>query len=318
MGRYALKRLVQAIPVLIGISFLLFFLMHSIPGGPLALYIRQPGMTKARLAQIAALYGLNKPIWVQYIAWLGGAIHGNFGYSYLYGQPATLMMLQRFPATLEMVLPAFAIAVILSFILGVFSAVRQYSLPDYIITALSYFGMAMPIFWSGLLVIILFAVKLHWLPAGGMLGTGPGGASIGQRVRHLILPDFTLALLLLAGESRYVRAAMLDVLSSDFIRTARAKGLGERIVMWRHALRNALLPVVTVMVLDGAFLLSGAIVTETIFSWPGMGRLFIQAINQTDYPVIMAIATYVSILVVVANIVADMLYAALDPRIRLS
>jgi peptide/nickel transport system permease protein len=318
MSRFVVNRLVQSVIVLFGISILLFFLMHAIPGGPLALYIRQPGMTKARLAQIAADYGLNKPVWVQYIAWLGGAVRGDFGYSYLYGQPALQMMLQRWPATLTMVLPAFVISVTGAFILGIYSAVRQYSLGDYLVTIFSYGGLAMPVFWLALLAIILFAVQLHWLPTGGMVGTGPGAGTLADRLRHLAMPVLVLAFLLMAGESRYVRSTMLDVLNMDFIRTARAKGLGERVVMYRHALRNALLPVVTVMVLDAAFLLGGALVTETIFSWPGVARLFIQAITQTDYPVIMAIASFLSVIIVLANIVADVLYAVLDPRIRFS
>ncbi len=318
MSRFVAKRLLQSIPVLIGISILLFFLMHAIPGGPLALYIRQPGMTKARLAEIAALYGLNKPVWVQYVAWLSKAVRGDFGYSYLYGQPALQMMLQRWPATLQMVIPAWIIAVIGAFVLGVYQAVRQYSVGDYVLTVLSYGGLAMPVFWLDLLCLILFAVVLHWLPTGGMVSSGAGAGTLTDRLRHLTLPVLTLAFLLMASESRYVRSMMLDVMNMDFIRTARAKGLSERIVMWRHALRNALLPVVTVMVLDFAFLLGGALVTETVFSWPGVARLFIQSISNTDYPVVMAIASFLAVVIVLANILADVLYAALDPRIRFS
>lgn len=314
---FTVRRVAQAIPVALGISFLLFFMMHAMPGGPLAMFLHQPGMTKARLAALAAAYGLNHPVWVQYVDWLQGAVRGNFGYSYMYGQPATFMMLERFPATMELMLSAFGLSVIVSFFLGIFSAVRQYSIWDYLVTVVSYFGMAMPTFWLGLLVLIFFSVDLHLFPSGGLSSVG-GGFSLGDRISHLILPMFTLGFFILAQESRYVRAAMLDVIHTDYIRTARAKGLTERAVMWRHALRNALLPVVTVMVIDGAYLFGGALVTETIFSWPGMGRLFIQAITQSDYPVLMAIVSFLSVIIILANIFADVLYGLLDPRIRFS
>lgn len=317
MARFLTRRLLQAVPVLLGISFLLFVLMHAMPGGPLAMYVQQPGMSKDRLAQLAVQMGLNKPVWVQYTEWLAGVLHGNFGYSYIYNEPATTMMLQRFPATMELMLTAFVVSVVGSFVLGIFGAVRQYSIWDHLITTLSYFGMAMPTFWLGVLMLILFAVDLHWFPSGGLSSsTGPSG--LGDRLRHLVLPASTLAVFLIAQQSRYVRSAMLEVIRADFVRTARAKGLGERVIMWRHALRNALIPVVTVMVINAAFLFGGALVTETIYSWPGMGLLFINAIQQADYPVIMAIVSFLSVVIVFANIVADMLYGLLDPRVRLS
>ncbi|MCY0900859.1 MAG: ABC transporter permease [Firmicutes bacterium] len=313
---YILRRLLQAVPVLLGISLLLFFMMHSIPGGPLAMYAHEPGMTKQLMAQLSANLGLNKPLWQQYVDWLGGALQGNFGYSYSYGIPAAQMVLQRMPATLELMISAFVIAVILSFIIGVISAVKQYSIWDYCMTILSYFGVAMPTFWLGLMVLVLFAVDLHWFPAGGI--SSPGiPFSLGDRISHAVLPVSILALYLIAHESRYVRSSMLEVLGADYIRTARAKGLLRRTITWRHALRNALLPVVTVMVMDGAYLFGGALITETIFSWPGMGRLFIQAISQDDYPVIMVEITMLSVIIVLANIVSDVLYAVLDPRVKL-
>jgi peptide/nickel transport system permease protein len=319
MTRFLVRRLLQAVPVLLGISFLLFVLMHAMPGGPLAMYVQAPGMSKDRLAALAAQMGLNKPVWLQYVQWLEGVLHGNFGYSYTYNEPATAMMLQRFPATMELMLTAFAVSVIGSFALGIFGAVRQYSIWDHLVTVASYFGMAMPTFWLGVLLLILFAVDLHWLPSGGMVSSGAAGAGgLGDRIRHLILPAATLAVFLIAQQGRYVRSAMLEVIRADYIRTARAKGLGERIIMWRHALRNALIPVVTVMILNAAFLFGGALVTETIYSWPGMGLLFINAITQADYPVIMAIVSFLSVVIVFANIVADLLYGMLDPRVRLS
>ncbi|KUO96331.1 ABC transporter permease [Ferroacidibacillus organovorans] len=315
MFSFIIRRLLQSIPVLLGISLLLFFMMHAIPGGPLAMYDHEPGMTKELLAQLKANFGLNKPLWVQYLNWLGGALQGNFGYSFSYGVPALQMVLQRMPATLELMLSSFVIAVILSFVIGVFSALRQYSIWDYLLTILSYIGVAMPTFWLGLMVLVLFAVKLQWFPVGGM--SSPGQAlTLGNLIWHAVLPVSILALYLVAHESRYVRSSMLEVLGADYIRTARSKGLFPSVITWKHALKNALLPVITVMVMDGAYLFGGALVTETIFSWPGMGRLFIQAITQDDYPVIMVVISLLSVIIVLANILADVLYAVLDPRVK--
>ena len=315
MGVFIVRRVAQSIPVILLISLLLFLMMHAMPGGPLAMYVHEPGMTKEMLHQISVDYGLNAPVWVQYFKWLGHAVQGNFGYSYVYGVPAATMMLQRLPATLELMFSSFLICVVLSLVLGVFSAVHQYSFGDYTVTVLSYFGYSMPTFWVGLMVLIFFAVDLHWFPAGGMSTAGTA-FSLGDRLWHLVLPMLVLAFYTLASESRYVRSSMLDVIQQDYIRTARAKGLSERTVIWRHALRNAMLPVVTVMVMDAAYLFGGALITETIFSWPGMGRLFIQAILQSDYPVLMVVVSFLSVVIVLANILADVLYGVLDPRVR--
>ncbi len=317
MAVFIVRRLGQAIPVIFLISLLLFFMMHAMPGGPLAMYVHQPGITKAMLEQIRVDYGLNQGMWTQYADWLGKALQGDFGYSYVYAQPAAAMMLQRLPATLELMFSSFLLTAVLSFLLGVYSAVRQYSFGDYAITVVSYFGFSMPTFWLGLMALILFSVQLHWFPAGGMSTAGMA-FSLGDRLWHLVLPMFVLAFYTLASESRYVRSSVLDVIHQDYIRTARAKGLGERRVIWRHALRNAMLPIVTVMVMDAAYLFGGALITETIFSWPGMGRLFIQAILQSDYPVLMVVVSFLSVVIVLANILADVLYGVLDPRIQYS
>lgn len=309
------RRLGQAIPVLFGISLLVFFLMHAMPGGPLAVYLHQPGITAQEIKNLKAAYGINHPIWIQYVDWLGRAVRGDFGYSYTYGLPATTMLWQRVPATLEMVLPAFALSVIASFVLGVATAYRHHTLWDYVVSALSYVGISMPVFWLGTLVVLVFAVDLHWFPAGGITSlTGAGGLM--ARLHYLALPVLVLAFNLLAYESRYVRSTVLDVLHLDYIRTAKAKGVSNVRVLWVHALRTALLPVVTVLIMDGAYLMGGAIVTETIFSWPGMGRLFIQSVDQGDYPVMMVTVAFVAVVIVLANIAADLLYAALDPRVR--
>lgn len=291
-------------------------MMHAMPGGPLAMYSHQPGMTKALLNQLKENMGLDKPLWVQYGHWLLNAVQGNFGYSYNYGVPALHMVLQRLPATLELMLSSFILAVVLSFVIGVISSVRQYSFVDYSLTILSYFGIAMPTFWLGLMVLVIFSAQLHWFPSGGLMSTG--GGSLGDRIWHAVLPVSILAIYQIAHESRYVRASMLDALGEDYVRTARAKGLSEATVTWKHALRNALLPVSTVMILDGAYLFGGALITESIFSWPGMGRLFAQAISQDDYPVIMCEISLLSVIIILANIFSDVLYTVLDPRVRLS
>jgi peptide/nickel transport system permease protein len=314
VGVFVVRRLAQSVPVLFGISILLFFLMHAMPGGPLAMFVHQPGMTHKELSEIAASYGINKPVWVQYVDWLVNAIHGNFGYSYIYQVPAGQMMLERVPATAELMGAAFVMALIAAFLLGILSAVRQYSFIDYFVTVVSYFGMSLPTFFLGIVAIIVFAVELHWLPTGGMASV-TGASGLGDHLRHLILPASVLAFYTLAQWSRYIRSSMLEVIHADYIRTARAKGVNERGVIWRHALRNALLPVVTVIVLDAAFLAGGALVTETIFAWPGMGRLFYQAISQSDYPIMMVIVSFLSVVIVLANIVADVLYGLLDPRV---
>lgn len=317
MGVFIVRRLVQSLPVLFGISILLFFLMHAMPGGPLALFVHQPGMTHKELDAIAASYGINKPVWVQYALWLGNALHGNFGYSYIYEVPAGQMMLERIPATAELMGSSFLLAFVVAFLLGILSAVRQYSFMDYFVTVVSYFGMSLPTFFLGIVAIIFFSVELRWFPSGGMASvTGPAG--LGDHLRHLVLPAFVLGFFILAQWSRYIRSSMLEVINQDYIRTARAKGVSERSIIWRHALRNALLPVVTVIVLDTAFLAGGALVTETIFSWPGMGRLFYQAVSQSDYPTMMVIVSFLSVVIVLANIVADVLYGMLDPRVTYS
>lgn len=315
MATFVARRLLQSLVVIFGISAVVFFIMHAVPGGPLSAYRDEPGMTAAKLAGIARQLGVTGPVWVQYVDWLGNALRGNFGYSYTYGVPAIQLMWERLPATAELMLASFSIAVVVSFVLGVSSAVRHHSWWDYLVTLVAYVGISMPTFALGLLALIVFAVDLHWFPSGGIASTGVP-FSLGDRIWHLALPALVLAFYSLAGESRYVRASTLEVLGSDYIRTARAKGLSERVVIYRHAARTALLPVVTILVLDLAYLFGGTLVTEQIFAWPGMGRLFFNAVLQGDYPVMMVILSFLSILVVLSGVAADILYAVLDPRIR--
>ncbi|MCL6596126.1 MAG: ABC transporter permease [Firmicutes bacterium] len=315
MWVYIARRVLLSIPVLLGITFLIFFIAHNLPGGPLAMYLNTPTITHAQIVHLEIQLGLNRPLLVQYAAWLWQALQGNFGHSFVDGQPVVTVIGQRVPATLELMLTAIVLSYALAFVLGVASAVGQYSPFDYVVTVLSYTGMALPVFWLGIMLILVFAVDLHWFPTFGMSST-PTGYSLADNLHHLVLPVVTLAVYTLAQESRYVRSSMLEVMQQDYIRTARAKGLTERTVLFRHALRNALLPVVTVMMLDFAFLISGAVVTETVFAWPGMGRLFFDSLQQGNYPVVIGIAVLVSVMVVLMNIVADVVYALIDPRIQ--
>jgi len=315
MTVYVARRLLLSIPLLFGITAIIFFLAHHLPGGPLAMYLNTASVTAEQLQHLTVQLGLDKPVYVQYVEWLGRAVHGDFGRSFADGRPVLAVIFERLPATLELMGASFALSAILAFAVGITSALRRDSLFDYAVTVISYAGMSMPIFWLGILAIMLFGANLHWLPTAGM-GTAGQPYSLSDNMRHLILPMCVLAAFTLAQESRYVRASMLDVVGQDYIRTARAKGLAERTVILKHALRNALIPVVTVMTLDAAYLLSGALVTETVFAWPGMGRLFYDSLREGNYPVVVGIAVMVSVLVVLLNIVADVLYGVLDPRIK--
>ncbi|MDI3317554.1 MAG: ABC transporter permease [Bacillota bacterium] len=315
MGRYLARRLIQAVPVLFIVSLITFFVMHLMPGGPLAAYMNSPGLTAEGLARLKHYFGLDRPLYVQYLSWLGELVKGNLGTSFVNGQPVLGRILERIPATLALMLPSFLLSVILAVPIGVVGAVRKYSWIDYLLTIFAYFGIAMPTFWFGIMLVIFFAVRLGWLPAQGWLTPGMG-FSWTDLLRHLILPMTVLALYSVASWSRYLRSSLLETLGKDFVRTARAKGLAEATVVLRHALRNALIPLVTVLAMDMPTLFSGALITETVFAWPGMGNLFYVSLTKRDYPVLMGILVFVSFLVVVFNLLADVLYGLLDPRIQ--
>lgn len=313
MTTYFARRILGAIPLLIGISLVSFIFLHAMPGGPDALLARNSRMTAEQLANVRRSLGLDQPLPVQYARWFGNILRGDFGLSFTQFRPVSQIIGERIPHTLRLVIPAILLSIALALAGGILSAVWRYSPADHIISGLSFLGLAMPVFWFGLMLQLLFSVQLGWLPSADMTS---GDGSLIAGVKHLIMPVLTLAIGTVAGWSRYIRASTLEVAGQDFVRTARAKGLSERLVIARHTLRNALIPFVTVVAIDIPFFLTGAVVTETIFSWPGLGRLFFDALRSRDYPVLMGLLVYAAILIVVFNIIADLLYAWLDPRIK--
>ena len=311
---YVARRLVSTLPLLIGVSLILFLVLHLAPGGPEDVYADNPGITQESLENFKRQLGLDRPLPEQYLRWLAAFVRGDWGYSIRSGQPVIEAALERVPATLTLGGTAFAIALLTAIPFGIFSALRRYTPGDYAFTFGSFIGISMPIFWLALMLQALFAVNLGWLPSAGIETIGGGGPV--DRLRHLVLPASILAVAHIASWGRFVRSSMLDVLGLDYVRTARAKGLAERVITYRHALRNALIPVLTIVSLDFAAILSGAVITETIFAWPGMGRLFIESMNGRDYPVLMALLMIGSLALVAANFLTDMLYSVVDPRIR--
>ncbi len=322
MTRYIFRRLLQAIPLLLLISIAVFALMQAIPGGPLAAYENNPNISPEDLMRLQEELGLNVPKWQQYLNWLGAVLRGDLGTSLVTRRPALTEIGERLPNTLYLSGIAFLGALLLSIPVGLVSAVRQYSWFDHAMTTLAFMGYSIPVFWFGLVLIILFNVTLKNPLTGGPLLPGGGMYTIGEdltledRVAHLLLPASVLILHNLSYHVRYMRAGMLDVLHQDYIRTAHAKGLKERAVIMRHGFKNAILPLVTVIGLEIPGLFNGALLTETIFSWPGMGRLFFTSIERADYAVLMGVLMLSATLIVLFGLITDIVYAFLDPRIR--
>jgi peptide/nickel transport system permease protein len=287
----------------------------------MAVYSSNPSLTAEDLERLEKTYGFDKPVYVQYLYWLRNIFMGNWGQSFLTHRDVLVMILERLPNTLILMGTAFIVTLIVSIALGIYAATHQYSIGDYIVTGISFFGYAMPSFWFGLMLIIIFAVKfkelgLPYLPAAGMYPIR-GEPSFVELLKHLILPVAVLSLNSLARYSRYLRSSMLEVLHQDYVRTAHAKGLAGHIVVWQHALKNALIPLITLILLDIPFLFGGALIVEQVFAWPGMGRMYWEHALWVDYPVLMGILVLISILVVLCNLIADISYAFIDPRIRL-
>jgi peptide/nickel transport system permease protein len=321
MIAYIARRLIQAVPLLLIITFIGFVLVQA-TGDPLAAYTVDASLTAEDIARLRRHYGLDQPIPIQYLNWLGNMLTGDWGTSYYTRENVFDMVLERLPNTLLLVAISYTVVLVVGLVLGIVSAVRQYSVLDHVVTGLSFVGIAMPTFWLGLMLIVVFAVRLKllglpYLPVGGMYDERVG-SSVGQVLWHAVLPATTLSVVIAARYIRYVRSAVIEQIHLDYIRTARAKGLGERVILARHALKNALLPLITLVAVEIPDLLSGAIVTESIFAWPGMGRLFWSAAERTDIPVLMAVMLLVAALNVFFSLIADVCYALVDPRIKYS
>lgn len=334
MWSYVLRRLLGLVPVLFGITLLVFLFLQLIPGDPAQAILGERG-TPEQLAALREKLGLNKPLYVQYLTFVKNILTGDLGTSAVSTIPVAEELKRRWPATFELALAATLVAVVFGIPVGILAAVRKNSLLDTLSMSLSLVGVSMPVFWLGLLLVYFFAVNLHWLPTGGRLSTDlaidfrpitgflvlDGMLVLKPEVlmdalRHLILPALTLGTIPLAILTRITRSAMLEVLSQDYVRTARAKGLAERQVILKHALKNALLPVVTIVGLQFGTLLGGAILTETIFSWPGIGSYIYEGILNRDYPVVQAGVLVVATVFVLVNLLVDLSYALLDPRIQ--
>jgi peptide/nickel transport system permease protein len=314
MTKYILRRLLVSIPVLLGVTVIAFFIMTLAPGDAVDMLI-DPGLSPQDVALKKQALGLDQPVIVQYAKWLGQLAQGNLGYSFSNRRPVTERIGERLGSTLILAFSALFFSYLIAIPIGVLAAVRQYSTWDYIATVFSFLGVSVPSFFFGLLMIFFFALKLDWFPTGGTHTIGTS-FSLLDRLSHLALPMAVLSLQNTGVVMRYTRSSMLEVIHQDYIRAAKAKGLGERVVMFRHALRNALIPVITLAGLQFPFLLGGAIITEQIFNWPGMGRLAVEAITQRDYPTIMGINLLAAVMVTFGNLTADVLYGVVDPRIR--
>ncbi len=320
MARYIIRRVLISIPVLLGITVITFFLLHA-SGDPMAVYASNPSISAEDLQRLEKTYGFDKPVYVQYLYWLRNIVTGNWGQSFLTHRDVLTMIIERLPNTLILMGTAFIVTILISVFLGLYSATHRYSLGDYVVTGISFFGYSMPSFWFGLMLIIIFAVKFKeagwpYLPAAGMYPIR-GEPSLLELGKHLILPVTVLALNGIARYSRYLRSSLLEVLNQDYIRTAHAKGLSSQAVIWRHAFKNAILPLITLIMLDLPFLFGGALIVEQVFAWPGMGRMYWEHAVWVDYPVLMGLLVLISMLVVLCNLAADISYALVDPRIRL-
>ena len=320
MGRYIIRRLLQAIPLLLFLTIFMFALIHLLPGGPEQVLFN-PRLSAAGRAALRAHFGLDDPVYIQYFKWLSRALQGDFGFSFADNVPVSYLISQRFPATLELFSIALSLALVVALVLGVVSGVRQGTVTDYGLTVISYFGIAMPTFLVGLFLQYIFGVWLHILPTSGTetLGytLGPVDAFV-DRFEHIILPVLTLATISIAGWSRYMRSSTIEVTKQDYMRTARAKGVAPVPLLIRHALRNAVIPLITVVAIDFGAVAGGATITEGVFAWPGMGSLFFSSLTVRDYPVLLAILMLGAFFVIMFNLIADILYAVMDPRIRYS
>lgn len=318
---YIIRRSAVALPLLLCITFITFSMMHLAPGGLSAVFIGARVRREEDRVAIIRHFGLDQPFPVRYARWLGRVLQGDFGHSLVQRRPVIDLIVERIPATLQLTIPAVLVSIFVAIPIGILSAIKQYSVADNIATLSAFLFVSTPSFFLGIVAIIIFSVHLGWLPISGMSTFGlrdPTWWTIFvDRLRHLVIPaGIVLGLGFTAGLIRYVRGSMLEVINQDYIRTAKAKGLRQQVVIWKHALRNSLLPVVTILGLWVPFILGGAMIAEVISAWPGMGRLFVSAVFARDFPLVMGINMITAALVVIGNLLADVTYAFLDPRIR--
>ncbi len=322
MRRFIIKRLMQSGLLIFLVLTITFFLLHFAPGDPMAKYYNRTGISPETVEMMRVKFGLDKPVGEQYIKWVASFIRGDFGFSIHYNRPVRDIIFEAIPNTLRLTIAALLLYIVIGISLGIFSAVKKDTLFDKVNTVIALFLYSIPSFWLSLMLIFLFSLKLGILPSSHMQSIGMQGAGwfelLCDRARHLVMPAFVLGVASAAGMARYMRGSMLDVLREDYIRTARAKGLENKSVILKHAFRNAAIPVVTIIGLSIPFLLGGAVVVEKIFSWPGMGRLAVDAIYARDYPIVLAVNFVVGVMVILGNLMADIGYALLDPRITVT
>ena len=321
MGRYLLARIAWAVPIVLAILVINFLIIHVVPGDPVQALVGDFPTPAGYVEQVRQEFGLDRPIAHQLGLYLWNLAQGNLGFSFANRQAVLGLILDRARLTLLLMFPSLTLAAVLGIVLAMAAAPRAGSIYDSAITALSLIGYSMPVFWLGQLLVILFAIKLRWLPAQGMISlrnTPTGWAAVRDVFWHLALPALSVTIYYIAVVARVARASVLATISQDYVLTARAKGLGRRTVLWRHVLPNSLIPVVTVIGYNFGYSLTGAILVETVFAWPGLGNLFITSIGNRDYPVLQGIFLFTAITVVVANVVTDILYGVLDPRVRAS
>lgn len=320
MGRYILRRIVISIPVLLGITMVTYLIINLAPGDPISAMLDPEQIASLGpewVAQQRAQLGLNDPLPVRYVLWLRQVGEGNLGFSYNDRLPVTSKIQERIWPTAKLMLTVEVISLLVAIPLGVVSAVKQYSLTDYIATVFGFTAVSIPAFFLALAAIFVFSVKFRWLPAAGMATIGRPPSFV-DSLKHLVLPAMVLGLSHAAPMIRYTRSSMLETTRQDYMRTARAKGVSELFVLYRHGLRNALIPLVTVVALDLPKLIGGTVIIETVFAWPGMGSMAIEAVRSRDYPVIMAINLVSAVLILSSNLLADVMYAFIDPRIKYS
>ncbi|GIP22360.1 ABC transporter permease [Paenibacillus sp. J22TS3] len=315
MTEYFIRRVLQSLLVIVLVSIVTFGLIHAAPGGPTQIFLA-PGLSQEAAKIQAHNLGLDRPVYEQYFTWVGGLLKGDLGYTFKNHVPVGQILWPTVGNTLVLMSVAWLLSLLIAIPWGIYNSTKEYGLSDQTASFVAYIGFAMPAFWFGILLQELFALNLDWLPLSDMWTMGKEG-NLGNLFMHMILPVSVLTLGFLASYSKYSRASMLEVLEQDYIRTARAKGVKENKVIFRHALRNALIPIITVLGLDLPILVGGATLTETVFNWPGMGRLFVEMANAREYSVLMAIALVTAVVVIVGNLIADILYAVVDPRVQL-